>query len=62
MTGDNRCPRASQARNVGSLLGHLFQHKWCYRPKEMLPDWTNLSHWCVWGFANPEVPGACSRT
>lgn len=47
----------------------LFVHEWCYRPFEMTPEWIAVERkgkpkhldepWCVWGFANPEVPPAC---
>ena len=48
----------------------IFQHKWCYRPKEMLPEWVKLERtdkqkaiaaWCVWGFKQPQTKAACSK-
>ena len=41
------------------LTDFIFQHKWCYRPKEMLPEWKDMSQWCVWGFKTPTVPDTC---
>eukprot|EP00964_Phaeocystis_antarctica_P127437 scaffold91106_cov72-Phaeocystis_antarctica.AAC.2 len=46
-------------KDLRSLTTALFQHRWCYRPKEMAANWTNMQQWCVWGFADPEVPPVC---
>ena len=51
----------SQVHNLESLFGHIFQHRWCYRPKEMAKNWTNMEQWCVWGFATPKAPRRCQR-
>ena len=46
-------------KDLRSLTSALFQHRWCYRPKEMAANWTNMQQWCVWGFADPDVPPVC---
>ena len=52
-----------------ALSAFVFTHEWCYRPFEMTPEWTAVERkgkpqrktepWCVWGFAQPSVPGVC---
>ena len=55
-----RClEKRSDAGELKELSHLLFQHRWCYRPKEMAPDWKDMSQWCVWGFADPAMPKAC---
>ena len=58
------------AADVARLVQMIFQHKWCYRPKEMLPEWVKLERtdkqkaiaaWCVWGFKQPQTKAACSK-
>ena len=51
---------ADRRKDLRRLTTTLFQHRWCYRPKEMAPNWTNMEQWCVWGFADPEVPPTCA--
>ena len=57
---------AAQMRQLSHLV---FIHEWCYRPFEMTAAWVTVERkgkprhrtepWCVWGFAQPEVPGVC---
>ena len=49
----------SEHRAMKDLVALIFQHRWCYRPKEMAENWTNMNQWCVWGFAEPSVAPAC---
>ena len=51
--------RPRDQRDLRTLTSALFQHRWCYRPKEMAANWTNMQQWCVWGFADPKVAPAC---
>ena len=56
------------AADVARLAQMIFQHKWCYRPKEMLPEvklertdkLKAIAAWCVWGFAAADK-AACSK-
>ena len=55
-----KCVEQPEAQsNLQQLVSMIFEHRWCYRPKEMAPDWTNMQQWCVWGFAKPSVPPLC---
>ena len=45
--------------DLRTLVTMLFQHRWCFRPKEMAANWTNMQQWCVWGFADPTVVPTC---
>ena len=61
---------ADRRKDLRRLTTTLFQHRWCYRPKEMLPEWVKLERtdkqkaiaaWCVWGFKQPQTKAACSK-
>ena len=61
--------RLHDADAMRQLSRMVFVHEWCYRPFEMTPEWLAVERkgkprrttepWCVWGFANPQVPPAC---
>ena len=58
------------ASDMRQLTSFIFTHEWCYRPFEMTAEWQAVDRkgkpkrgtepWCVWGFADPAVPKACS--
>lgn len=70
-----RCYEAAQeSSDMARLSDFLFKsqtpsNKWCYRPKEMPPEWQEARRrgpkpgeepWCVWGFERPATPGVCA--
>jgi len=50
----------SHQKATKDLVALIFQHRWCYRPKEMAANWTDMYQWCVWGFAEPAVAPVCT--
>jgi hypothetical protein len=61
--------KRSEADDMANLARLIFPHEWCYRPFEMTAEWSAVERrgkprhldepWCVWGFANPQVPPTC---
>jgi len=55
------CVSAVEHSNLEQLFPLIFQHRWCYRPWQMLPGWKDMSQWCVWGYKTPKVPPTCQQ-